>query len=180
MKKDKSSKEQEVNQEINKKENSSKEEKKSDKKAPSLEEIIAIAEEKCLEYKDMAQRIQAEFDNYRKRTQEELKTIRYEGSNCVLREILQIDDNFDRAVEALKDSVEKEGVLLIKRQLKALLEKFEVKEIEALGAKFNPSLHNAVMQVEEEGKENEVIEVLQKGYSRGNCVLRYAMVKVAK
>jgi len=150
------------------------------KNAPTIEEILIIVEAKCNEYKDIAQRVQAEFENYRKRTQEEIKNSLSEGANSVIREILQIDDNFDRALGQIKEGSDKEGILLIKKQIKAMLERYDVKEIEANNATFDPTLHNAVMQVEEEGKENQVIEVLQKGYMRSGKVLRYAMVKVAK
>lgn len=144
------------------------------------ENLLSEIEVKCAEYKDIAQRVKAEFENYRKRTQEEARQLYAEGANCVLCDLLNINDNFDRALAVMKDGPDKEGVELIKKQLETMLAKYEVQEIPTLDEVFNPDLHNAVMQVEDEERAGQVVEVLQKGFIRANKVLRYAMVKVAK
>jgi len=150
------------------------------KETEIITDPLALAEAKCAEYKDIAQRVKAEYVNYRKRTQEEMKQIFWDGASCVLNDLLDIGDNFERALTAMADGADKEGVVLIKKQLDATLQKYEVAEIPALGEAFNPELHNAVLQVEDEEKPNQVVEVFKKGYVRQGKVLRYSMVKVAK
>ncbi len=141
---------------------------------------IAAAEAKCAEYKDIAQRVKAEYENYRKRTTEETKQLYFDGANCVLNDLLDIADNFARALDAMSEGADKDGVVLIKKQLDATLDKYDVTEIPALGEPFNPDLHNAVLQEDNEEKQNQVVEVFKKGYIRQGKVLRYSMVKVAK
>ncbi len=140
---------------------------------------IIIAQTKCAEYKDIAQRVKAEYENYRKRTQEESKQLFFDGASCVLGDLLDLIDNFDRALTIMTAGKDKEGVVLIKKQLDAILQKYNVEEIQAIGKPFNPDLHNAVLQVEQEGECGQIVEVLQKGYIRQGKVLRYSMVKVA-
>lgn len=144
------------------------------------EEAIVTAQAKCAEYKDIAQRVKAEYENYRKRTQEEVKQLFFDGASCILGDLLDLIDNFDRALSVITEGKDKEGVVLIKKQLDAILQKYNVEEIQAIGKPFNPDLHNAVLQVEQEGECGQIVEVLQKGYIRQGKVLRYSMVKVAK
>lgn len=122
----------------------------------------------------------AEYDNFRRRSAKEKDDAYANAYIDVLEKVLPVLDNLERAA-AYKDgeSVAK-GVELTLKGFADVLEKLGVKEIEASGAKFDPSVHNAVMHIEdEEHGEGEVVEVLQKGYTCGDKVLRYAMVKVA-
>ncbi|MGI6213172.1 MAG: nucleotide exchange factor GrpE [Christensenellales bacterium] len=153
---------------------------KTSERAGEEESVIAELEAKCAEYLDIAQRVKADYENYRKRTQEEMKQLYFEGASCVLYDLLNIIDNFERALAVMADGPAKEGVELIKKQLDAIMQKYNVSEITALGEQFNPDLHDAVMQVEDAEQSNNVVEVLQKGYIRQGKVLRYSMVKVAK
>ena len=139
----------------------------------------AEAKKAADEFKDLAQRIQAEFDNYRKRNLEAVKTAREEGKEDVLTALLSVLDNFERGLNALDENA-KPGVELIYKQVLSILDKFEVKEIEALGKPFDPQYHHAIAQCEDAEKANTVVEVFQKGYIRKNKVLRPALVKVAQ
>lgn len=140
---------------------------------------VADAIAKADEYKDMLQRLQAEFDNFRKRNAEAVKTARQDGGSEMIVAMLPILDSVDRALAMITDEASKAGVELINKMILDVFAKYGVEEIEAYGAEFDPSLHNAVMQVEDADNAGKVVEVLQKGYTRNGKVLRYAMVKVA-
>ena len=133
------------------------------------------------EMKDRYARIAAEYDNFKKRTTRELDG-RYTDAKCdVLKSILPVLDNFERALAAMsEDDSAREGVSMILEQFKGILASNGVSEIEALGAEFDPQYHNAVMHIEDENLgENVVAEVFEKGYKMTDRVLRYSMVKVA-
>lgn len=162
------------------------EEKNYEGEIEELKNKLRQKEDEANEYLEMAQRLKAEFENYRKRTEKEKADLVEYGKEQVILDILPVIDNFERALEASHGDNEeiasfKEGVNLIYRQFKGILEKIGVKEIEALGQIFDPYKHHAVMQEEvEDKKENEIIEVFQKGYMFNNKVIRPSMVKVAK
>lgn len=146
-------------------------------------EPIVIADEtqkKIDEYKDIAQRLQAEFDNYRKRNNESVSIARSDGINDVICALLDVLDNFERGIASVDDEKAKSGMELIYKQMLALLIKFDVVEIEALGKEFDPKLHHAIAQCEDSEKANTIVEVYQKGYKRKDKVLRASMVKVAQ
>lgn len=138
------------------------------------------AQKKINEYKDIAQRLQAEFDNYRKRNNESVRIARNDGINDVVIALLPVLDNFERGIATIEDDAAKNGMELIYKQTVALLKKFDVDEIDSLGKEFDPKLHHAIAQCEEEGKNNVIVEVYQKGYKRKDKVLRPSMVKVAR
>ena len=96
-------------------------------------------------------------------------------------QFLPVYDNLERALKQnTEDEAYKKGVEMIMTQFCSTLEKLGVKEIECLGEKFDPAMHNAVMHVDDEEKgENEIVEVFQKGFKLGDKVIRFAMVKVA-
>lgn len=130
----------------------------------------------------MAQRLQADFDNYRKRN----ATIRAdsldEGVRGLVKDLLPVLDNFDRALENSEnvDPGWVDGVKLVHKQLLDILQKNGLEEIPAEGA-FNADLHNAVMQEEAEGTESgTILAVFQKGYKVKDRIIRHSMVKVAK
>ncbi len=159
-----------------------------DIKAETTEEVVKEEEvnaeleqalKKADEYKDLAQRVQAEFDNYRKRNNEAVKVARNDATDDVISKLFPVLDNFERGISAVEDSA-RQGMELIYKQILGILEKYEVKEIEALGAEFNPEYHHAIAKCDDGEKENVVVEVFQKGYIRKNKVLRPAMVKVAQ
>ncbi len=130
--------------------------------------------------KDRLARTVAEYDNFRKRTSKEKEGIYTDACEDILKEILPVFDNIERAVTvggSLEDL--KKGIEITIKQFNTALEKLNVEEIKA-DADFDPNVHNAVMHVDDEQiGENQVVEVFEKGYKRGDKVLRYSMVKVA-
>lgn len=142
-------------------------------------DLIALAQQKIDEYKDTLQRVQAEFDNYRKRTADAVKNARADGADDVLEAFLPVADAVEIAIGMISDEATLKGVKLIEKQFKDLFSKYGVEEIEALGQEFDPAFHNAVMQVEDSENAGKVVEVVRKGYKRAGRIIRYAMVKVA-
>ena len=126
-------------------------------------------------------RAQADLVNYRRRKDEEVERyLKYANEDLIL-DILQIVDNFERALNVEDNTKVMEGVKMICANLIGILEKYGVKEIEALNKKFDPIYHNAVMTEEDKNKESDiVVEVFQKGYTLKDKVIRPAMVKVNK
>ena len=123
----------------------------------------------------------AEFDNFRKRTAKEKQdTYSYALMKCIT-EFLPIMDNFERALACETQDIEyQKGIEMIYTQLTEMLKKLGVSEIEAEGKPFDPALHNAVSQKEDDSfGENIVCQVFQKGYQLGDKVIRHAMVVVA-
>lgn len=174
--------EKEEKRKESKAEREAKENSEAEQKETETAEEIDVVEEAnraAQEMKELAQRVQAEFDNYRKRNNEAVKIARQDGENTVLSELFRVTDNFERAIEQV-DEKSREGVNLIFRQITGIFEKFGAEEIKAQGEEFNPVEHNAVMTVDDGENADKVVEVLQKGYRRGGKVLRTAMVKVAK
>ncbi|MBQ3665930.1 MAG: nucleotide exchange factor GrpE [Lachnospiraceae bacterium] len=147
--------------------------KKKDKKDELIEELT-----------DKYKRTFAEFDNFRKRSEKE-KSAMYEiGAKDIIEKILPVVDNFERGFNAISEEEKAtpfaQGMDKIYQQLIKTLEDAGVKEIEAEGKEFDPNLHNAVMHVEDDRfGENIVAEVLQKGYTYRDSVVRHSMVKVA-
>lgn len=127
-------------------------------------------------------RLFAEFDNFRKRTAKEKLEAYTDATARCIGELLPVVDNFERAVDApCTDEQYHSGMVMILTQLRNFLEKAGVTEIEALGAEFDPNIHNAIKQAEatEEFPENTVSEVFQKGYMLKDRLIRPAMVAVA-
>ena len=126
-------------------------------------------------------RLAAEYDNYRRRTTREKESIWNDAKAEAAVAFLPVYDNLERALkQETADEAYKKGVEMTMTQLKSVLEKLGITEIDALGKPFDPALHNAVMHVEDENLgENTVAEVFQAGFMLGEKVIRFAMVKVA-
>ncbi|QDP40658.1 nucleotide exchange factor GrpE [Radiobacillus deserti] len=150
----------------------------------SNNEVEQLKQEKTELY-DRLLRLQAEYDNFRKRTQKEKEADRKYRSQSLITELLPVVDNFERALavqggEQATDGFV-DGIKMVYKQFTDALEKEGVEEIAAEGQSFDPHLHQAVMQVEDEQYEaNTVVEVLQKGYTLKDKVIRPAMVKVTQ
>lgn len=131
---------------------------------------------------DRLLRTAAEFDNYRKRMDRERRDLAEFTAGEVMKELLPIIDNLERALHAAEqDDPLRRGVELIHKQMLEMLRKRGVTPIEALGADFDPNFHQAVIHEESaQHREGEVMEELQRGYVVGDRLLRPAMVKVAK
>jgi molecular chaperone GrpE len=125
-------------------------------------------------------RVAAEYDNFRRRSAKERDSI-YSGAYAdVIKQLLPIIDNIERAGSYSEAEKVAEGVKLICKSFGEVMNGLGITEIEAEGKEFDPNVHNAVFHVEDEAYgENTVVEVLQKGYKLGDTVIRYAMVKVA-
>lgn len=133
---------------------------------------------------DRLLRTAAEFDNYRKRVERERRELSEYAGADILRDILPIVDDLERALQADSGgdaSAYRRGVELIHKQMTDLLQKRGVKPIETVGVQFDPRFHEAVMQeVSSEHREGEVMAELRRGYTLGERLLRPAVVKVAK
>ncbi|HEY4602687.1 MAG TPA: nucleotide exchange factor GrpE [Cerasibacillus sp.] len=147
-------------------------------------ELAKLTEEKDQIYNRLL-RLQAEYDNYKKRTQKEKVAERKYKSQDLATELLPALDNFERALN-IEDVPEEmkgffDGMSMIYRQITEVLKAEDITEIETVGKAFDPNIHHAVMQVEDDSIDsNIVVEELQKGYVLKDKVLRPAMVKVNK
>ena len=153
---------------------SGKKDKKDKKKDERTEDQKALDE-----LNDRFLRMAAEYDNYRKRTQKEREAAYTDAAADVIKEILPVIDTLERAAQFGDGDKLSEGVNMTLKMFEEVLAKLGVEEIKAKGEQFDPELHNAVMHGEDEKfGENTVAEVFQKGYKKGDRVIRYAMVKV--
>lgn len=130
-------------------------------------------------------RLQAEYSNFRRRTEDEKSNIYRLGNERLIIELLPILDNFGRALENMEDNnvskSYKDGVEMIRRSLVQVLEKEGLECIEACGKEFDPEIHHAVVTEKAEGKDSgTVLEELQKGYKLKDKMIRPSMVKVSK
>ena len=136
------------------------------------------------EQKDMYLRVLAEYENFRRRTADEKSKIYSDTTAEVVEKFLPVLDNLEHAAacsaDTDADSAIRQGVELVLRSFREILEKLGVSEIPALGETFDPNIHNAVMREDDPEKgESEITAVFQKGYKLSNKVIRYSMVKVA-
>ncbi len=146
---------------------------------------LAKAEAEAAEWRDKYLRLQAEFDNYRKRTLKEKMSLVESGGENVIKALLPVVDDVDRALAAMEKSDDVEalrgGVRLIAQKFNEVMRQQGVNEIEAVGKEFDVDLHEAVARFPIEGKASgEIIDVVQKGYKLGEKVIRYAKVVVAE
>ncbi len=173
------------------KENENTEDVKEEKEVKSGEKASEEAKEvsetdklkaELAEKEDKFLRLYAEYDNFRKRSQKEKSDI-YESSKAdIIKELLPVLDNFDRAAANAEADFEgyRKGIEIIFSQFLQFLEKFGVESYGEKGDKFDPNIHSAVMVIEDENfGENEIAEVFSKGYRLGDKIIREAVVKVA-
>ena len=147
-----------------------------------MQQALDEANAKAAEYLALAQRVQADFENFRRRNESVRADAYADGRRDTASLMLPVLDNLERAVEAAagsSDEALKSGVEMVLKQMADAYGKLDVKPIDRLGEKFDPNLENAIMQgTAEEGEPGTVCQVLQKGYTMGDRVLRHAMVKV--
>ena len=166
------------------------EEDTNDKKSPrALKKEIKKLEaenkelnEKAAELDDRYKRMAAEYDNFRKRSAKEREGVYADAYADALKEILPVIDNLERALSYETDTEDKlfKGVQITLNQFSTALEKMGVTSFGEKGEQFDPNIHNAVMHEEnEELGENVITDVFQKGYKKGDKIIRYAMVKSA-
>ena len=158
-------------------------------KNEELQEEVAEQEEpteldalkgELAELSDKYLRLAAEYDNFRKRTAKERENLFADAYADALAVFLPVLDNLERAAQFADGESVAKGVAMTLKGISDTLDRMGITEIEAEGKPFDPAVHNAVLHVEDESVgESTVVEVLQKGYRKGDRVLRYAMVKVA-
>lgn len=150
-----------------------------------LEAKIATLEKEKKDNWDRYLRAAADLENARKRQKREAEDAKFEAKGKVLKEMLPVVDNLERAIEhAAAASEEKnpivEGVQLVLRQFTTAFERLEVTAIDAMGQPFDPNLHEAISQQESDQPPGTVVQVLQRGYKSGERLLRPSLVVVAK
>lgn len=151
--------------------------------AGSIEERIAALEREKKENWDRYLRTAADLENFRKRQRREVDDAKLEAKGKVLKEMLPVVDNLERAIEHAAQAGTNpivEGVQLVLRQFMSAFERLDVTPVEAAGQPFDPNLHEAISQTESDAPPGTVVQVLQRGYRSGDRLLRPALVVVAK
>lgn len=140
-------------------------------------ELVALREELAAQNEKYL-RLLAEYENFRRRAQKEREATYADAYGDVLKEILPVVDNLERALQFSEGAQLAQGVQMTYQQFLEAMKRMGIEQIET--TTFDPNVHNAVMHIEDEEKgEGEIVEVFQKGYKKGERVLRFAMVKVA-
>lgn len=149
-----------------------------------LEEELARFRDEAQDANDRALRILAEFDTYRRRNEKERATAADRAAADVLRELLEVADNFDRALEHIDDDVPEsfvDGMRLVARSLHDILDRRGIERMESIGKEFDPEFHEALSSLPDgEAEPNTVLSEVQPGYLLGDKVLRPAKVIVAR
>ena len=159
---------------------------------PEEQEIFTVTREQMEKMEGLAKalaaeqdkylRLAAEYDNYRKRTAKEKESLYTDAKIDTVNALLGVYDNLERGIAQYGDeeSPHRKGLEMVFNQFKESLRKLGVETMDAVGQPFDPEKHNAVMHIEDESYgENTVAEVLQQGFTLGDKVLRFAIVKVA-
>lgn len=138
------------------------------------------------EFLDLLQRKQAEFENYRKRVDREKSELRFSVKSELMEQILEVVDACEKGLDSLSENESEqsgslvEGYELLYKQLKTILDRYEVSETPGVGSPFDPNLHEALIrEVTEDHEEGEILEEYRKGYTLGDRLLRPSQVKVA-
>ena len=149
---------------------------------PSLEELLQEAERKAQEHYDAWMYAKAESENIRRRAHEDTDKARKFALEKFSGELLAVKDSLEAALAINTEDVAsyKNGVELTHKQLVSVFEKFNIAEVHPVGEKFDPHHHQAISMVEADAEPNTVVQVLQKGYTLHERVLRPALVMVAK
>lgn len=152
--------------------------KKHENEIEALKKQIEEKEAELAEQKETYLRLAAEYENFRRRSKAEREGVYSDACTDVVNEFLPVLDNIERAAAFATDEKVAEGINMMAKAFSESLAKLGVEEIEAKA--FDPNVHNAVMHIDDEQYgEGEIVEVFQKGYKRGDKVIRYAMVKTA-
>lgn len=163
---------------------SSKKSKKAEAEIRGLSEELERTRAELAAANDKYMRMIAEYDNFRRRTAKEKEGIYADAYEDAMKTVLPVLDNIERAAMYKDGEAVAKGLQMIFKSFSDALSQMGISEIECFkdgrGVEFDPELHNAVMHIEDENcGEGEIVEVLQKGYRKGDKILRYAMVKVA-
>ncbi len=156
------------------------ENKKLTAKLAEAESALEKAKSDAAEAADKYMRVYAEYENFRKRSRAEHDATFTEAYADALKEVMPIIDNLERAAQFKDTEKLADGIELIFKSASDMLVKLGVEQFGAAGETFDPNLHNAVMHIEDESYgENEIVDVFQKGYKKGDRIIRFAMVRVA-
>lgn len=173
--------EKKTNVDINEEKETVTKEKTKKAAKPNADELLAkIAELEALlkEKEDQHLRMAAEYENFRRRSREEKDATYTDAVADTVGEILPIIDNLERAALYDDESKVKEGLVMIAKSVETVFEKLKVEAVGKVGETFDPNLHNAVLHAEDDSLgEGEIVDVFQKGYKKGNKIIRFAMVK---
>ena len=146
-----------------------------------IKEEIKEVEQKANEYLEMAQRLQADFDNFRRRAGEQILRAKEEGKISVIEVFLPCLDTFKTAKKNITDESTLKGIEMIESKILDSLKSLGVEKIESVGHSYNPNLHEAIATLKVEDKENDIIlDEFQAGYKYNDKVIRYAKVIVNK
>ena len=152
--------------------------KTTDAKTEELLAKIAELEALIKEKDDQHLRMAAEYENFRRRSREEREATYTEAVADTVAELLPIIDNLERASLYDNGDKVKEGLQMTAKSVETVFAKLKVESMGNIGETFDPNFHNAVLHDEDETKgEGEIVEVFQKGYKKGNKIIRFAMVK---
>lgn len=161
-----------------KKSKKSKADKKLENEIEALKKQLDEKENELSEKHEQHLRLAAEYDNFRRRSKSEREGVYSDACSDVVNEFLPVFDNIERAAAFAEDEKVAEGIKMMAKAFSDTLAKLGVEEIEC--KTFDPNLHNAVMHIDDDAYgEGEIVEVFQKGFKRGDKVIRYAMVKTA-
>ncbi len=157
-----------------------KEKKESKKEVKKLTEENEKLNASLNELNDRYTRMLAEYDNFRKRAQKERESVYFEATSDIINAMLPIKDSLEMALKFADESQLSQGVTMTLNKFGEILTKLGVEEFGERGEEFDPNLHNGVLHCEDDELGEQIIaEVLQKGYKKGEKIIRYAMVKVA-
>jgi len=156
---------------------------KKGSKSPSIEGLerkLAEKDNEIAELKNRTKYMQADFENYKKHIDREKAEFEKGANEGLINELLVIVDDLERATEKIKNNTTKKGIEIILCNLMALLEKSGLKRIEAVGKKFDPYYHEALLSEPSEREDGTVLEELKKGYMLNAKVIRHSKVKIAR
>ena len=161
--------------------NKNTEETHKNERVEALEKLILEKDKEIKELIDNLKRLQAEFENYKKRVKKDTEALKNYERVELVKSLLPVLDSFELAIKNSRNLEHfKKGVELIYAQLHTILENIGLREIKTIGEKFNPEVHEALLLEESDKEKGIIIEELQKGYTLNNIVLRTAKVKVSK
>ncbi len=172
-------KEESIEKELGKQEDK-KLKKSSPDEVKGLKEKLEKAEKLAEERLNQLKYLQADIENLRKRFEKEKSEIIRLANKSLIRELLVVLDSFDAAIKITEEGKNKKGLLMLEKKFFDILVEYGLKEIEAIGKKFNPNFHEALCKEFSKQQDNEIIEVIQKGYIINSDVIRTSKVKVSK
>jgi molecular chaperone GrpE len=142
------------------------------------EHEVSIEQQKIQDLTSTLQHLQADFENYRKRVERDQERMKSQAKKTIVMQLLSVLDNFDLALKSAPSDDFAEGIEMIYAQLISVLEQTGVKEVNI--EKYNPALHECLLQEESDKESGTILEVLQKGYTLDETLIRSAKVKLAK